>query len=254
MASTSGRWPRYRPSRPASCAPASARSRKTHIGGIIPQGRPLALQCRHRRGRHMRLSIAAALLACCACTAAPPAAPAADPVAGPDVSRRRRWSICRTPTIAPPSSGRPPTPSGSTSSPTATRPTATTTPPTTSSRPSTAARTWTRRCTSRAARRRWIRCRWSGSSARPTWSTSPRSRRSDADYQVSVDDLQRAEAAQGPIPATAILLLRTGFSQRWPDAVRYLGTADRGDGARRASSTFPGCIRRRRGGWSPTAR
>lgn len=50
----------------------------------------------------------------------------------------------------------------------------------------------------------------------------------DPDYQVTVGDLQKAEAAQGPIPATAILLLRTGFSQRWPDAARYLGTADRG--------------------------
>jgi hypothetical protein len=42
----------------------------------------------------------------------------------------------------------------------------------------------------------------------------------DADYQVTTADLQRAEAAQGPIPPSAILLLRTGFSQRWPDAAR----------------------------------
>ena len=55
----------------------------------------------------------------------------------------------------------------------------------------------------------------------------------DADYQVTIADLQRAEAAQGPIPPSAILLLRTGFSQRWPDAVRYLGTADRGEAAAR---------------------
>ena len=51
------------------------------------------------------------------------------------------------------------------------------------------------------------------------------------DYQVSVDDLQRAEKEQGPIPAGAILLIRTGFSQRWPDAARYLGTAERGEAA-----------------------
>jgi kynurenine formamidase len=50
----------------------------------------------------------------------------------------------------------------------------------------------------------------------------------DADYQVTVDDLQRAEAQDGPIPANAIVLLRTGFSQRWPDAARYLGTNARG--------------------------
>ena len=52
-----------------------------------------------------------------------------------------------------------------------------------------------------------------------------------ADHQVSVEDIQRAEAAQGPIPANAIVLLRTGFSNRWPDAARYLGTAERGDAA-----------------------
>jgi kynurenine formamidase len=61
----------------------------------------------------------------------------------------------------------------------------------------------------------------------------------DPDYQVTVDDLQQAEAAQGPIPATAILLLRTGFSLRWPDAARYLGTAERGAGAV-ARLHFPG--------------
>ena len=49
-----------------------------------------------------------------------------------------------------------------------------------------------------------------------------------ADYQVTADDIQQAERAQGQIPAGAIVLLRTGFSRRWPDAVRYLGTAQRG--------------------------
>ena len=38
----------------------------------------------------------------------------------------------------------------------------------------------------------------------------------------------RPKRAQGPIPGGAILLLRTGFSRRWPDAARYLGTAQRG--------------------------
>ena len=46
-----------------------------------------------------------------------------------------------------------------------------------------------------------------------------------------VDDLQRWEQRNGPIPADAILLLRTGFSRRWPDAARYLGTAERGESA-----------------------
>jgi len=59
------------------------------------------------------------------------------------------------------------------------------------------------------------------------------------DHQVSLDDIHRAEESQGPIPADAIVLLRTGFSRRWPDAVRYLGTAARGDAAVRQLH-FPG--------------
>jgi len=61
----------------------------------------------------------------------------------------------------------------------------------------------------------------------------------NADYQVTVDDLQRAEQEDGPIPSNAIVLLRTGFSQRWPDAARYLGTAARGEEAVRQLH-FPG--------------
>jgi kynurenine formamidase len=61
----------------------------------------------------------------------------------------------------------------------------------------------------------------------------------NADFQVGVDDLTRAEQAQGPIPRDAIVLLRTGFSTRWPDAARYLGTAARGDAAV-AQLHFPG--------------
>ena len=52
----------------------------------------------------------------------------------------------------------------------------------------------------------------------------------NADYQVTVDDLMRAEA-DGTMTAEAIVLLRTGFSSRWPDAAKYLGTAERGAGA-----------------------
>jgi len=61
----------------------------------------------------------------------------------------------------------------------------------------------------------------------------------DADHQVSLDDIRRAEEAQGPIPAGAIVLLRSGFSRRWPDAKQYLGTAERGDSAVRLLH-FPG--------------
>lgn len=61
----------------------------------------------------------------------------------------------------------------------------------------------------------------------------------DRDYQVTVDDLLRAEREQGEIPAGAVLLIRTGFSRRWPDAERYLGTAARGADAVR-NLHFPG--------------
>jgi kynurenine formamidase len=61
----------------------------------------------------------------------------------------------------------------------------------------------------------------------------------DADYQVTVADLQRWERVHGRIPDDAILLLRTGFSSRWPDAARYLGTAQRGPAAV-ARLHFPG--------------
>jgi kynurenine formamidase len=61
----------------------------------------------------------------------------------------------------------------------------------------------------------------------------------DADYQVTVDDFLRAERENGPIPRDAIVLLRTGFSTRWPDAEKYLGTSERGDAAV-AQLHFPG--------------
>jgi len=61
----------------------------------------------------------------------------------------------------------------------------------------------------------------------------------DADYQVTTDDFQRFEQDHGAIPPDSIVLLRTGFSRRWPGAERYLGTNLRGDeGARNLH--FPG--------------
>jgi kynurenine formamidase len=51
----------------------------------------------------------------------------------------------------------------------------------------------------------------------------------DADYQVTAADLEAWEREHGRIPVNAVLLIRTGFSRRWPDAVRYLGTSARGD-------------------------
>ena len=61
----------------------------------------------------------------------------------------------------------------------------------------------------------------------------------DADYQVTVEDLQKWEQQNGAIPSDAIVLIRTGFSRHWPDAAKYLGTAERGEGAV-AKLHFPG--------------
>lgn len=53
----------------------------------------------------------------------------------------------------------------------------------------------------------------------------------DPDYRVTTVDFERAESEQGAIPDGAIVLLRTRFSERWPDAARYLGTVERGEAA-----------------------
>ena len=53
----------------------------------------------------------------------------------------------------------------------------------------------------------------------------------DPDHLISVADLEAFEADQGRIPRGTIVLLRTGWSRYWPNAGRYLGTAERGAGA-----------------------
>jgi kynurenine formamidase len=50
----------------------------------------------------------------------------------------------------------------------------------------------------------------------------------DRDYRVSVDDFTHWEAKHGRLPEDAIVLLRAGWGKRWPDAERYLGTAEQG--------------------------
>jgi kynurenine formamidase len=50
------------------------------------------------------------------------------------------------------------------------------------------------------------------------------------DYQVTVGDLEAWEKAHGSLNGT-IVIVRTDYSKRWPDAARYLGTAERGEGA-----------------------
>jgi kynurenine formamidase len=59
------------------------------------------------------------------------------------------------------------------------------------------------------------------------------------DYLVSVLDFEAWEANHGPIPGGAIVLLRTGFAEYWPDRARYMGTDARGPEAV-ADLHFPG--------------
>jgi kynurenine formamidase len=51
------------------------------------------------------------------------------------------------------------------------------------------------------------------------------------DYLVSRADLRGWERDNGRIPSRTIVLLRTGWERFWPDAERYLGTAERGEQA-----------------------
>lgn len=50
----------------------------------------------------------------------------------------------------------------------------------------------------------------------------------DRDYQITVEDLTAWESQNGSLPEGAILLLRTGWEERWTDREAYLGTAIRG--------------------------
>jgi kynurenine formamidase len=50
------------------------------------------------------------------------------------------------------------------------------------------------------------------------------------DFQATVADLTAWEQAHGSFAGT-IVLIRTDYSKRWPDAERYLGTAERGESA-----------------------
>jgi len=61
----------------------------------------------------------------------------------------------------------------------------------------------------------------------------------DADYLISVADIESWEASHGQLPDNVIVLFRTGFATRWPDAASYLGTAERGAEAV-AKLHFPG--------------
>lgn len=50
----------------------------------------------------------------------------------------------------------------------------------------------------------------------------------DHDYLISVEDMQAWEQKTGQSLAGMIVLLKTGYSKRWPDREQYLGTAKTG--------------------------
>lgn len=51
----------------------------------------------------------------------------------------------------------------------------------------------------------------------------------DPDYTLQPEDVRAWEGAHGKIPSGAIVLLRTGWSKRWPDKLAYLGDDTPGD-------------------------
>jgi kynurenine formamidase len=51
----------------------------------------------------------------------------------------------------------------------------------------------------------------------------------DSDYRLGGEDLFSWEAEYGLVPEGAIVLLRTDWSERWPDALAYLGDDTPGD-------------------------
>ena len=53
----------------------------------------------------------------------------------------------------------------------------------------------------------------------------------DRDYRLDVAALEAWESGHGAIGERTIVLVRTGWSSRWPDKVRYLGTERTGPGA-----------------------
>lgn len=53
----------------------------------------------------------------------------------------------------------------------------------------------------------------------------------DADYLISVNDIESWEKANGKLEDDIILFFRTGYSSFYPDAKKYLGTDERGPDA-----------------------
>src|SRR5262249_57159564 len=51
----------------------------------------------------------------------------------------------------------------------------------------------------------------------------------DRDYRLTLQDLRAWEEKHGAVPRGAIVLLRTGWGERWPDRKRYFGDDKPGD-------------------------
>jgi len=62
----------------------------------------------------------------------------------------------------------------------------------------------------------------------------------NADYRLTVADLQAFEQMHGRIPNGSVLLVHTGWGRFWPDKKRYLGSDKKGDVA---NLHFPGVSR-----------
>ena len=50
----------------------------------------------------------------------------------------------------------------------------------------------------------------------------------NADYLITVADVEAWEKENGKIPGNAVLLFKTGWGKYYPDAAKYLGTAEKG--------------------------
>ena len=61
----------------------------------------------------------------------------------------------------------------------------------------------------------------------------------DRNYLIAIADIERWEKQNGVIQNGSIVLLDTGSAQYWPDAKKYMGTAERGEAAV-AKLNFPG--------------
>lgn len=46
----------------------------------------------------------------------------------------------------------------------------------------------------------------------------------DPDYRLRIEDIRAWESRHGPIPAGAVVVMRTGWGRHWPDRQAYLGS------------------------------